>query len=135
MSTHIFKFDVQPNCLRITTLSSFSYGERLARLNLETLEQRRLKADLVCYYKIFHGLRVFSLNYFEVCKTLTGTRSKTVYLRESINGTQACYFYFFNRAIDCWNSLPSQVSDVNSLTMFKNQLEIIELSEYCYVFD
>ena len=120
---------------RITTLSSFSYGERLARLNLETLEQRRLKADLVCYYKIFHGLSVFSLNYFEVCKTLTGTRSKTVYLRKSINGTQACYFDFFNRAIDCWNSLPSQVSDVNSLTMFKNQLEKIELSEYCYVFD
>ena len=83
------------------------------------------------YYKIFHGLSVFSPNYFDVRKSLTGTRSKTVYLRKIIYGTQACYFAFFNRVIDCWNSLPANVSDVDSLNMFKNQLDKIELSGFC----
>ncbi len=109
--------------------------ERLARLNLETLENRRLKADLVSYYKIFLGLSVFSPNYFDVCKSLTGTRSKTVYVRKSITGTQACYFAFFNRVVDCWNSLPANLSDLDSLAVFKNQLDKIELSDFCYVID
>ena len=120
---------------RIKTLSSFSYGERLARLNLETLENRRLKADLVSYYKIFHGLSVFSPNYFDVRTSLIGTRSKTVYLCKNIDGTQACYFAFFNRGIDCWNSLPANVSDVDSLSVFKNRLDTIELSHFCCVLD
>jgi len=41
---------------RIPTLSDLSYPERLAAIDLEPLELRRLKADLTLYYKCFHNL-------------------------------------------------------------------------------
>ena len=41
---------------RIYFLSHLSYRERLAAINLEPLELRRLKHDLVMYYKCLHNL-------------------------------------------------------------------------------
>jgi len=42
--------------MRIPSLANLSYPERLAVLNLEPLELRRLKSDLVLYYKCLHDL-------------------------------------------------------------------------------
>ena len=39
---------------RLQGLKSFSYTDRLFLLDLESLELRRLKADLVMYFKILH---------------------------------------------------------------------------------
>ena len=39
-----------------------SYPERLSVLNLETLELRRLKADLVMYYTIINNLIVINFD-------------------------------------------------------------------------
>ena len=40
---------------RLPGLKSLSYTERLLRLNLESLESRRVKADLVLLFKVIHG--------------------------------------------------------------------------------
>ena len=40
---------------RLSGMKSLNYNDRLQRLNLESLELRRLKADLVMYFKIDHG--------------------------------------------------------------------------------
>jgi hypothetical protein len=45
---------------RIPLLSRLSYPERLALIDLEPLELRRLKADLVLYYKCLHNLSALS---------------------------------------------------------------------------
>ena len=41
---------------RVSSLKFHSYSERLKILKLESLELRRLKADLTMYYKILNGL-------------------------------------------------------------------------------
>ena len=41
---------------RIPNLKIYSYSERLQILHLDSLEVRRLKADLAMYYKILYGL-------------------------------------------------------------------------------
>src|SRR5664279_1109442 len=41
---------------RIPSISSLSYHERLAMINLESLELRRLRYDLIYYYKILNNL-------------------------------------------------------------------------------
>ena len=49
---------------RISAMSGLSYHSRLKALNLESLELRRLRADLLLAYKIFFGLlRVNSDNF------------------------------------------------------------------------
>ena len=40
---------------RIPTLHNLSYNDRLAYLNIQSLEHRRLYIDIVTLYKIVHG--------------------------------------------------------------------------------
>ena len=40
---------------RLSGLSTHTYKDRLRELELETLEKRRLKNDLVMCYKLLHG--------------------------------------------------------------------------------
>ena len=65
---------------RIPQLASLPYFERLAFLNLDTLERRRLKTDLVSYFKITKGISVFPRDYLDICYSVDFTRSKPVYL-------------------------------------------------------
>ena len=50
---------------RITSISHFTYRERLSILNLESLELRRLRFDLIHSYKILNNLTLVNYaNYF-----------------------------------------------------------------------
>jgi len=52
---------------RITVLRHLSYEERLACLELDTLECRHLKADLTMYYKNMHNLTPWPIDrYFKI---------------------------------------------------------------------
>ena len=68
---------------RIPALRELNYGERLALLELDTLELRRAKSDLVLYYKIFNGLSPLSRDhYFKSISHGRPTRSQEKYLIE-----------------------------------------------------
>ena len=45
----------------IPELKALSYPERLSRLNLWSLEERRVRADLIEVYKMVHGLSAIPL--------------------------------------------------------------------------
>jgi hypothetical protein len=47
---------------RILASSSYSYYEKFIMLKLETLEVRRLRFDLIYYFKILHNLTPFDCN-------------------------------------------------------------------------
>ena len=48
-------------------MSSFSYSERLRLLNLDSLEMRRLRADLMLCFKMLKGLLMsMPLNFLNV---------------------------------------------------------------------
>jgi len=49
---------------RIPGFESLSYSERLSLLNVESLELRRLRADLITTYKVIFGLLDVSSNFF-----------------------------------------------------------------------
>ncbi len=61
---------------RIPAMRDLSYAERLARLNLDSLEIRRVRSDLVLYYKILNGLTNFNPDdVFDVRQNVRLTRS------------------------------------------------------------
>ena len=66
---------------RIPGCQKLSYGERLAKLNLQSLEHRRLLTDLLTCYNIVHGFTSLTFdNFFHICcKSVqhTWSRSKT----------------------------------------------------------
>ena len=49
---------------RIPGLQNFTYGERLAKLNIQSLEHRRLMTDLTTCFNIVHGFSSLSFDDF-----------------------------------------------------------------------
>jgi len=48
--------------MMIPSIRKFSHEERLMKLGLWTLEDRRVRADLIEVYKMMHGLSSVHLN-------------------------------------------------------------------------
>ena len=117
---------------RVKSISKLSYTERLDIFNLEPLELRRLRYDLVQYYKILNNLTPLNpVEYFKLHYPPKSTRDPSPILvkpiRYSNKVLSGCFFY---RHIDCWNSLPSVVRNVTSLPAFKSALCNIDLSDF-----
>jgi len=49
---------------RISGFETLSYSDRLSLLDLESLELRRLRADLIMTYKVIFGLLNVNSNFF-----------------------------------------------------------------------
>ena len=108
----------------------FSYSERLFLLNWQPLETRRIKADLIMYYKIIHRLvdlepeNFFTLSDFP---STTGHLYKII-LKNFINNTFANSFG--NRQVNCWNALPTKIVSASSLSNFKSKLKTFDLTPF-----
>jgi len=90
---------------RIPSLASLSYPERLAALYLEPLELRRLKSDLVLYYRCLHTiLSLFLASCILQCQTSLHKREQVV-IDYSVLSALPNFMKttFFNRCVSCWN--------------------------------
>ena len=118
---------------RIPSVSHMSYPERLAALNLEPLELRRLKSDLLLYYKCFHNLvELPANNYFNISHSASQTRTGGNRIIVPMCNTDRFRNDFFNRCITCWNTLPDIVVNANSVYHFKRLLNNIDLSSFMH---
>ena len=118
---------------RIPELSKLSYAERLACISLEPLELRRLKIDLLLYYKCFNGLVDLPSNhYFSISERSSQTRSGGYRLNMQLCHTNRFENSFFNRCLACWNALPDNIINANSVNSFKLLLNNYDLSAYMH---
>jgi hypothetical protein len=82
---------------RIPSISKLTYAERLAYLNLDTLELRRLRFDLIFYYKVFNHLTSFDpQTVFGIYHPPACLRSNTSFIKKPAhmsNKTLATLFY------------------------------------------
>lgn len=110
-----------------------SYPERLAAIDLEPLELRRLRADLILYYKCFNNLVALPCSdYFCVSTVTSQTRTGGNRLIRPICTTNHYQNDFFNRCITCWNFLPHDVVASNSLSQFKCRLTTVNLRRFLH---
>jgi len=116
---------------RITSMSHLTYHERLSILDLEALELRRLRFDLIPYYKIFNNSTPLNyVKYFTYYQPSSSSRKPSPFLIKTINSTNYLLSSFFNRSVDCWNSLPQTLEEVNSLVTFRKNLLMVDLSSF-----
>ena len=115
---------------RITSISNLSYLERLSILELEPLELRRLRFDLIQYYKIMNNLTsINQADYFTHHHSQYSSRKPLSYLIKPVNSPNYLLISFFFRSVDCWNSLPPELKQVHALTIFKRELLTVDLSD------
>ena len=117
---------------RLPGFGELSYGERLDRLNLEYLEERRIRFDLVEVFKIIKGFSVLKfLDFFEY-KADARTRGHRCQLRlRSVPRLEICKHFFAYRVVNIWNDLPSEAVNADTVSVFKNRVSRQLLLRHC----
>jgi len=127
---------VQHRFTRMIGFSSLPYAERLLRLALWTLEERRNRCDLMEVFKMFYGYTEIDII---VLFTLDGNdkglrgHSKT-FCKPRFN-TDIRKYFFSNLVIDRWNSLDQDIVDAPSLNCYKNRLNKIRCTRMGFFTD
>jgi len=88
--------------------NELSYDDRLKLLNLERLEIRRLRFDLLCCYKIIFGLMRIDLEAFFELRT-SCTRGHPYKLFKHHSKISVRSNFFAERVINARNGLPSDM--------------------------
>ena len=90
--------------------------------HLDSLELRRLKADLIETYKIVYGIEDIRFDDFFRFAPYSGTRSNGLKLAVTLCKTDIRKHFFSNRVVSLWNAMPSYVVTAYSLSHFKRLL-------------
>jgi len=104
----------------ITSLTDKTYEERIRVLNLQTLETRRVRGDLIEVFKIFKGFEnLDSCMFFRLNIAPTGGHS--LKLIEPRCHSDVRKYSFARRVIDIWNSLDESTIACDSINGFKGR--------------
>ena len=118
--------------------SGYSYLERLRRLELQSLEHRRLLFDLIFCYKIVFGIVDVPMDDFFSFSTWTLTRAHKFILYKKTGSLANQSKLFSERVINAWNSLPVNIVDFSTLSRFKCSISKVDFTSlmkrfwYCF---
>ena len=96
------------------------YEERLKKLNLTTLEDRRHRGDVIEAFKILSGIEKVHDNFLELDAN-SRTPGHTLKLKKRRDRTQKRAMFFTARIINKWNELPDWVVQAKTVSTFKNR--------------
>ena len=116
---------------RISSIRSLPYVDRLAELELEPLELRRLRFDLINYYKILNGFSPIQPDdHFLIYHPPSSSRSAMPYLQQPTRASSKLASSFFFRNIHVWNSLHCDLRAAPSVSSFKSALKKTNLKSF-----
>lgn len=116
---------------RLSGLSNLTYSDRLLKLNnVDTLELRRLKLDLVMMFKIYYKLVDMDFSQFFCLNNYTSTRGHSLKLLKPVCNNNARQFSFSCRRIDAWNALPPAAVLASSVAVFKNCIHHVNFNKF-----
>jgi len=104
-----------------------SYSQRLISLDLESLEVRRLRQDLLLTYKIVFGLINIDSSKLFTLRRNNITRGHSFKLFLSHSRVDVRKYLFCQRVVGKWNNLPACDDHFRSITTFKRFLSTIKI--------
>jgi len=112
---------------RLRGINLLSYCDRLTKLELNTLELRRLHNDLVMCYKIVFGLIDVKFTDFFTFTPSGVTRGNQFKLYKT-RADEARNSFFTNRVLNVWNAVSPDIVDFTSLCTFKHTIKLADFS-------
>ena len=107
----------------IPELKRSPYPDRLKALHLWTLEERRIRADLIEVFKMLNGLSGIPFESMFTLDTSKRTRGHSYKILKSRFNTDLRQHFFSERVINFWNSLDDSTVSATSLNIFKQRLK------------
>lgn len=109
----------------VPAVKPLEYSERLERFNLTTLEERRIRGDVIQQYKILKGID--KINWFHpqtFKKKALNTRSHSYSIeRQIVKNCEQRYQFFSNRTTTYWNQLSNETINQETTNKFKNKFD------------
>ena len=99
----------------INGMQNFNYRERLSKLNMTTLLERRMRGDLIETFKILNSFSNYGTHLFNLSDRTQNLVCRSAKLTN--------IDFFSERVLNYWNKLPAAVKDKNSVNAFKNTLD------------
>ena len=99
-----------------------TYEERLKLVGLTTLENRRMRADLIEVFKIIKGFEGLDERTF-FKRQESATRGHSLKLYKMRVNKDVFKFSFGHRVIDEWNKLPEEVINAEGINSFKTKVD------------
>ena len=118
---------------RLKGMTELQYSERLAITGAETLELRRLKADLTYIYKIMFGILDVEHGTFDIklnggTSTRSGTHRHAFCVEETHGRINARRNFVSLQVARVWNCLPANATNFKTVHAFKEYLNKIDFS-------
>lgn len=117
---------VQERAIRMVSgLSGSTYEEKIAELNIQSLEDRRIRGDLIQTWKIIH-LEGFKCSQFFTLVRDTHPANGTRFYSDPLNilqqrsNLELRKNFFSLRVVEHWNNLPTTIKNASSVNSFKN---------------
>jgi len=110
-------------------LKNMPYEQRLIQLHLWTLEERRVRADLIEVYKMVNGTSGIHFDSFFEYDTDGRTRGHSKKLRKKRFNTDLRKYFFTDCIVNIWNALDERTVTAATLNSFKSGLERVRKSK------
>ena len=115
----------------VPSIRNKSYEDRLKSLGLTSLEDRRIRGDLIQFFKFQKNLNMIEW-FHPIAQTPSSlasgpagsTRSQDTLYRQVVKTCPARHNFFTNRVAPYWNALPAEVKNQSNVNDFKNNYDI-----------
>ena len=115
---------VQQRATRVESLRGYSYEERLKKLDLLSLENRRRRGDLIQMFKYFKGFdKIHFHRQPDIIDNERKTRGHNLKLRRQLISNTQRYNFFTNRVVNDWNKLEKEAINAVTVNHFKNIID------------
>ena len=106
----------------IPGMKELTYENRLRKLKLWSLEERRNRTDLLEVYKMFHGLSELPIEKFFDVDRLGKTRGHSLKISKKFSNMDVRKYFFSERVVNRWNLLSEDCVTAQSINAFKQKL-------------
>ena len=107
----------------ISGLQHLPYEQRLRKLNLTTLEDRRLRGDLIETYKLMNGYEDINPDQFFIRNRQGRTRGHQLKLFTPYARLDCRKHSFSVRVVKHWNKLSKEAVNAESINIFKGHVD------------
>ncbi len=123
---------VQRNATKlIPNIKSLHYADRLKAIGILSLRHRRLRGDLIQFFKIQNGINIVNWSNPTLLRSALNTSGPASNVRGPLHGIKRqvirqCdprHYFLTNRIVPLWNALPTEVINSATTNQFKNKLD------------